>query len=151
MNLYFKAGSALNQHQLMCPTSTTKKKILSKVGVKLYACFVCCRFFNVDYIFFTGAFLDQTQDQHSGCNRYVEAVMSKLCQIFPSSKRNDEGIKVDRWTLIGRNYEHICQCILKNAQVMENTTIQLPSINKNHLNPMVRNFQLMKFFCIEYT
>lgn len=51
MNLYFKAGSALNQHQLMCPTSTTKKKILSKVGVKLYACFVCCSFFNVDYIF----------------------------------------------------------------------------------------------------
>ena len=66
-------------------------------------------------------------------NRYVEVVISKLCQIFPISRRNDEGIKVDRWTLIGRNYEHISQCILHNAQVMENTTIQLPSINKTTL------------------
>ncbi|XP_062605931.1 uncharacterized protein LOC134267733 [Saccostrea cucullata] len=71
--------------------------------------------------------------QWPDCNRYVEAVISKLCQLFPSSRRNQQGIKLDRWTLIGRAYEHIRQCILNNAQVMANTAIQLPSINKTTL------------------
>lgn len=71
--------------------------------------------------------------QWPNCNRYVEAVISKLCQVFPSSRRNEEGIKVDRWTLIGRAYEHIRQCVLHNAHVMANTSLQLPSINKTTL------------------
>lgn len=91
-------------------------------------------FINVDHFFYR-CFLGPNTGpaQWPDCNRYVEAVISKLCQLFPGSKRNPQGIKVDRWTLIGRAYEHIRQCILNNAQVMANTSLQLPSINKTTL------------------
>ena len=66
------------------------------------------------------------------CNRYMEAVVIKLCQIYPTSvKRN--GTTTLRWTLIGNAYKKIRETVLSNAQVMQQTAIQLAEINQRTL------------------
>ena len=67
------------------------------------------------------------------CNRYVEATISRLCEIYTGSKRSDGGIVLTRWALINRAYNRIRQCIVDNAKVMSETSLQLPMINQTTL------------------
>ncbi|XP_070403353.1 uncharacterized protein [Nothobranchius furzeri] len=70
--------------------------------------------------------------QWPDCNRIVEAIFVQLCMAYPNPKRV-EGVAFSRWTLIIRAYKHIRECILNNITIMEETTIQLPEVNKTTL------------------
>ena len=63
------------------------------------------------------------------CNRYMEAVIIKLCQIYPSPVKKN-GNTTLRWTLIHKAYVKIREAVLNNAQVMQQTGIQLAEINQ---------------------
>jgi hypothetical protein len=66
--------------------------------------------------------------QRPDCNRYVEAVIVKLCSIHPQNVRK-EGVRIQRWTLVCRDYKAIREMVLNNARVMEETGIQIVEIN----------------------
>ncbi|XP_073689357.1 uncharacterized protein [Garra rufa] len=66
--------------------------------------------------------------QWPDCNRVVEAIFTKLCMLYPNAVRC-EGVRVSRFTMVARAYKHIRECILTNAKVMSETTIQLPEVN----------------------
>ena len=63
------------------------------------------------------------------CNRYMEAVIIKLCQIYPSPVKKN-GNTTLRWTLVHNAYCKIREAVLNNAQVMEQTGIQLAEVNQ---------------------
>ncbi|KAK3097145.1 hypothetical protein FSP39_006793 [Pinctada imbricata] len=71
--------------------------------------------------------------QWPDCNRYVEATMIKLCNLYPSSKRDKDGTLVNRWNRIQRAYQIIKDSILDNSTVMDETTLQFPNINRTTL------------------
>jgi len=52
----------------------------------------------------------------------------KLCAVYPNPVRK-EGVKISRFNLIAHAYKHIRECILSNAEVMQQTTLQLPEVN----------------------
>ena len=66
------------------------------------------------------------------CNRYMEAVIIRLCQIYPSPTKKN-GNTTLRWTLVGNAYKRIRETILNNAYVMQQTSIQLAEINQRTL------------------
>ncbi|KAG9334111.1 hypothetical protein JZ751_009146 [Albula glossodonta] len=66
--------------------------------------------------------------QWPNCNRVVEAIFVKLCMAFTSGKKTPEGTR-SRWTRVIHAYKQIRECILSNAHVMTETTIQLPEVN----------------------
>ncbi|XP_056120612.1 uncharacterized protein LOC130097697 [Rhinichthys klamathensis goyatoka] len=66
--------------------------------------------------------------QWPSCNRVVEAIFTRLCALYPNVVRCD-GVRVSRFTMVVRAYKHIRECILNNAKVMSETTIQLPEVN----------------------
>ncbi|XP_026110190.1 uncharacterized protein LOC113083135 [Carassius auratus] len=66
--------------------------------------------------------------QWPDCNRVVEAIFTRLCALYPNAVRC-EGVRVSRFTVVARAYKHIRECILTNAKVMSETTIQLPEVN----------------------
>ncbi|KAG9328912.1 hypothetical protein JZ751_009327 [Albula glossodonta] len=66
--------------------------------------------------------------QWPNCNRVVEAVFVQLCMAFTSGKKTPEGTR-SRWTRVIHAYKQIRECILSNAHVMTETTIQLPEVN----------------------
>lgn len=66
--------------------------------------------------------------QWPNCNRVVEAIFTRLCALYPNVVRCD-GVRVSRFTMVIRAYKHIRECILTNAKVMSETTIQLPEVN----------------------
>ncbi|XP_016104551.1 uncharacterized protein [Sinocyclocheilus grahami] len=66
--------------------------------------------------------------QWPDCNRVVEAIFTRLCALYPNAVRCD-GVRVSRFTMVARAYKHIRECILTNAKVMSETTIQLPEVN----------------------
>ena len=66
------------------------------------------------------------------CNRYMEAVIIRLCQIYPSPTKKN-GNTTLRWTLVGNAYKRIRETILNNATVMQQTNIQLAEINQRTL------------------
>ncbi|KAK3095779.1 hypothetical protein FSP39_019003 [Pinctada imbricata] len=72
--------------------------------------------------------------QWPDCNRYVEAIISRLCELYPGNERTPQGSIIMRWTLISRAYNKIRQLVLNNARVMENTEPQLPEINNTTLS-----------------
>ena len=63
------------------------------------------------------------------CNRYMEAVIIKLCQIYPSPVKKN-GNTTLRWTLVHKAYGKIREAVLNNAQVMQQTGFQLAEINQ---------------------
>ncbi|XP_071325194.1 uncharacterized protein [Trachinotus anak] len=66
--------------------------------------------------------------QWSDCNRVVEAIFTRLCALYPNPVRRD-GVRLSRFTMVARAYKHIRECIITNAKVMSETTIQLPEVN----------------------
>lgn len=66
--------------------------------------------------------------QWPDCNRVVEAIFIRLCALYPNAVRCDGG-RVSRFTMVTHAYKHIQQCIITNAKVMSETTIQLPEVN----------------------
>nr|XP_054597768.1 uncharacterized protein LOC107391949 [Nothobranchius furzeri] len=93
------------------------------------------------YIYIVAPGVETTKRCYSGaripgqwpdCNRIVEAIFVQLCMAYPNPKRV-EGVTFSRWTLIIRAYKHIRECILNNFTIMEETTIQLPEVNKTTL------------------
>ncbi|KAI7790316.1 hypothetical protein IRJ41_008666 [Triplophysa rosa] len=66
--------------------------------------------------------------QWPDCNRVVEAIFTRLCALYSNAVRCD-GVRVSRFTMVARAYRHIRECILTNAKVMSETTIQLPEVN----------------------
>ncbi|XP_057184273.1 uncharacterized protein LOC130550779 [Triplophysa rosa] len=66
--------------------------------------------------------------QWPDCNRVVEAIFTRLCALYSNAVRCD-GVRVSRFTMVARAYRHIRECILTNAKVMRETTIQLPEVN----------------------
>lgn len=66
------------------------------------------------------------------CNRYVEVVHIKLCQIYPSPVKKN-GTTTLQWTLVGNAYKKIREFIINNAHVMQHTGIQLPEVNQRTL------------------
>ncbi|XP_070539358.1 uncharacterized protein [Ptychodera flava] len=73
--------------------------------------------------------------QHTGilqwpdCNRYVECLIAKLCEWYPSTKQ-PHGIAQPKWTLVCKAYKNIQAKVLGNAAVMKETSIQLSEINE---------------------
>ncbi|XP_041859650.1 uncharacterized protein LOC121651452 [Melanotaenia boesemani] len=66
--------------------------------------------------------------QWPDCNRVVEAVFVKLFARYPSTV-HCEGTKVSRYTVVVRAYKNIRECVITNARLMSETTIQLPEVN----------------------
>ncbi|KAK5911923.1 hypothetical protein CesoFtcFv8_001849 [Champsocephalus esox] len=66
--------------------------------------------------------------QWPDCNRVVEAIFTRLCDLYKNSVRC-EGKRVSRFTMVIRAYKHIRECVITNAKVMTETTIQLPEVN----------------------
>ena len=66
-------------------------------------------------------------------NRYIEAVMVRLCDFHQNSVTLD-GVRVTRWKLILGSYSNIAKTVKGNATVMENTAIQLVPLNIHTLN-----------------
>ncbi len=71
------------------------------------------------------------------CNIIVEAVFVKLCALYPNPVRQG-GIKISQFNFIVRAYKHIRECILSNAEVMQQTTLQLPQCSYTYT--MVSDF-----------
>ncbi|KAI9543825.1 hypothetical protein NQZ68_008873 [Dissostichus eleginoides] len=61
-------------------------------------------------------------------NRVVEAIFTRLCGLYKNTVRC-EGKRVSRFTMVIRAYKHIRECVITNAKVMTETTIQLPEVN----------------------
>ncbi|KAI4826173.1 hypothetical protein KUCAC02_021814, partial [Chaenocephalus aceratus] len=66
--------------------------------------------------------------QWPDCNRVVEAIFTRLCDLYKNSV-HCEGKRVSRFTMVIRVYKHIRECVITNAKVMTETTIQLPEVN----------------------
>ncbi|XP_028298497.1 uncharacterized protein LOC114460823 [Gouania willdenowi] len=66
--------------------------------------------------------------QWPDCNRVVEVIFVKLFAIYPSTVRC-EGKKLSRYTVVIRAYNNIRECVVTNARLMSETTIQLPEVN----------------------
>ncbi|XP_076134916.1 uncharacterized protein LOC143117219 [Alosa pseudoharengus] len=66
--------------------------------------------------------------QWPDCNRLVEAIFIQLCMAITGRKKSPEGSQ-SRWTQIIHAYSNLRQCIINNARVMADTTIQLPEVN----------------------
>ena len=76
-------------------------------------------------------------DQHPNANRYMEAVVSRPCEIHPSTVAQ-HGKRVLRWTLIHRGYQHIKDLVVKNPKVTGETAIHqstLDSVVNNVILP----------------
>ena len=71
--------------------------------------------------------------QWPDCNRYVEAVISQLCNVHPGPDRSG-GTTTARWTLVCRSYKCIRERVANNAKVMKETNIQLVEINQATLS-----------------
>ncbi|CAB3997296.1 Hypothetical predicted protein [Paramuricea clavata] len=67
--------------------------------------------------------------QRPDANRYMEAVVEKLCNIFPANTTVD-GVCISRWSLIQTSYQHIRPLVLKCSTIITNTGIQLVDINQ---------------------
>ena len=66
--------------------------------------------------------------QWPDCNRVVEAIFTRLCELYKNGVRCD-GARVSRFQMVTRTYKHIRECIITNAKVMTETTMQLPEVN----------------------
>ncbi|KAK1887486.1 Platelet glycoprotein Ib alpha chain [Dissostichus eleginoides] len=62
------------------------------------------------------------------CNRVVEAIFTRLCDLYKNTLRC-EGVRVSQFKMVIRAYKHIRECVITNAKVMTETTIQLPEVN----------------------
>ena len=71
--------------------------------------------------------------QWPDCNRYVESIISKLCDQHPTAVRS-KGASVQRWSLVMKSYQHIRNAILNNAHVMAKTKLQLVEINQTTIS-----------------
>ncbi|XP_023811165.1 uncharacterized protein LOC105354341 isoform X1 [Oryzias latipes] len=66
--------------------------------------------------------------QWPDCNRVSEAIFVRLCALYPNAVRC-EAKKVSRFTMVVRMYRTIRECVVSNARIMSETTIQLPEVN----------------------
>lgn len=88
---------------------------------------VIAMFFN--FILFFRCFVgSHGPAQWPDCNRLVEAIFIKLCMAITGRKKSPVGSQ-SRWTQVIHSYKNIRECILGNAKVMDETTIQLPEVN----------------------
>lgn len=62
------------------------------------------------------------------CNRGVEAVFVELCALYPNAVRSEKK-RVFYFTMMVRVYRHIRKCVISNAKLMTETTIQHPEVN----------------------
>ena len=62
----------------------------------------------------------------------MEATISKLCTLYPTNTMRD-GVRVLRWTLIHRAYQHIKTLVVQCSRVVAETGIQLADINQSTL------------------
>ncbi|XP_057686294.1 uncharacterized protein LOC130912315 isoform X2 [Corythoichthys intestinalis] len=69
-----------------------------------------------------------TPAQWPDCNRVVEAIFVKLCLTITCCKKTLEGTR-SRWAQVIHSYSTIRECIVTNANVMAETTLQLPEVN----------------------
>ena len=70
--------------------------------------------------------------QWPDCNRYVEAIISKLCEKHPVRVRS-KGSSVQRWSLVIKSYNQIKDKVINNVRVMAQTKLQLVEINQTTL------------------
>ena len=70
--------------------------------------------------------------QRPDCNRYMEAIIGKLCVAYPGNVVQNEN-RVLRWTLILRAYQNIKALVVQCSKVMSDTAIQLVDINQSTL------------------
>ena len=61
-------------------------------------------------------------------NRYIEAVIIKLCEVFPSSSKSN-GRTIRCFSLVSNAYRRIRELVLNDPLVMGKTQIQLVDIN----------------------
>lgn len=66
--------------------------------------------------------------QWPDCCRLIETIFIRLCAIHRSPKKKGNGT-VSRWDLILADYRKIRRCILANANVMQQTNLQLVDVS----------------------
>ncbi|XP_064635173.1 uncharacterized protein LOC135492557 [Lineus longissimus] len=66
-------------------------------------------------------------------NRYMEAIVIRLCHLFPSPVKKGNKIN-QQMTLVAREYKQIREVIVGNPRVMGNTGLQLMEINASTLS-----------------
>lgn len=76
---------------------------------------------------------NQGPAQWPNCNRYTEATVEKLLQIYPSDRRRKGEAVLTKWSLILDAYHTIRKTILNNHRAMSVTDIQLPLLNRKTL------------------
>ena len=85
-------------------------------------------------LFHFSCFLGQNTGpaQRPDVNRYMEAMIQKLCYIFPANVV-ERGVRVLRWTLVLRAYQKIKALVVQCPVVMRDTGMQLTDINQSTL------------------
>ncbi|XP_070565611.1 uncharacterized protein [Ptychodera flava] len=76
--------------------------------------------------------------QWPDCNRYVECLMTKLCDLYPSSRKIG-GKTTLRWTLVCRAYNNIRGKVLDDASIKRNTSMELYDISYATLTQWYKN------------
>ncbi|XP_074660367.1 uncharacterized protein LOC141912850, partial [Tubulanus polymorphus] len=71
--------------------------------------------------------------QWPDCNRYVEALISRLCDLHPGMTRTKSGT-TQRWTLVMKTYRSIRDKVMSNGLVVNGCNIQLVEINNTTLS-----------------
>ena len=66
--------------------------------------------------------------QHPNANRYMEAGVSQMREIHPSTVAQ-HGKMVLRWTLTHRGYQHIKDLVVKNPKVTGETAIHQSTLD----------------------
>ncbi|XP_071962853.1 uncharacterized protein [Antedon mediterranea] len=70
--------------------------------------------------------------QWPDCNRYMECIITKLCEAYPSTV-SIEGRRFQRWPLITKGYKNIRRKVLSNGHLMLFAKLQLMEINRTTL------------------
>ena len=83
--------------------------------------------------------------QWPDCNRYVEAVMTKLFDIYQSPVQS-QGTRTQRWSLVMQAYKHIREKVLSNARVMAATQLQLVEVNQTTYSVVRSIYTTITFF-----
>ncbi|XP_071963285.1 uncharacterized protein [Antedon mediterranea] len=71
--------------------------------------------------------------QWPDCNRYMECLITKLCEAYPSTVISVGGNRSQRWPLIVKGYKNIRRKVLTNGHLSSFAPLQLMEINRTTL------------------
>ncbi|KAG1697716.1 RNA-directed DNA polymerase from mobile element jockey [Nymphon striatum] len=99
---------------------------LFDVNTKIISSKFLFSFLYISFSCFTGENAGPAQSPN--CNRYVEAIMVKLCARYPAGIQRDK-VKTPRFYLVMKDYRSIREMVTSNKRVEHGTGLQLFDVN----------------------